>query len=141
GGAAGAQAMNRDREPGPVNEWMAPAGAHALILGGILFRLMVGGQRNDRAFKGFNMALPEYTVWILGLSTWLVHYWWVAALPLLGLVVANGVVLWRLGGWRRRPGWLWTWGVAGSLFSLWVAIELGFLLPMLKLAEGLEREP
>src|SRR5262249_33123716 len=133
--------MNPEREPVPVSEWLTPALAHAAILGGILVRLVVYGPRQERSFKEFAVALPAYSQWVIGLSTWLLNYWWVVAVPLLAVVVVNGVVLWKLGGWRRRPGWLWTWGVAGSLFSLWVAIELGFLLPMLKMAEGLEREP
>jgi len=133
--------MSRDREPVPLASWLTPAAAHAAILGGMLVRLAVYGPVQAESFRELHVALPAFSQAVIGVSTWLSHYWWVAGMPVLTLVVANAVVLWRLGGWRARLGRLWAWGVSGSLFSLWVAVEMGFLLPMLKMAEGLDREP
>ena len=119
--------------------WLLPAAAHALILGGMLGRLVVSGPRYRKTFMEYNMDLPALTNLVNAVSSWLSLYWYVAVIFAVGLIVADALLLVRLGGLPTRRGRLWAWGVAGSLLSLWVAAELAWLIPMMKLLEALDR--
>jgi type II secretory pathway component PulF len=131
--------MTTQREPVSVTSWLLPTLAHSLILLGMLARLVYSVPHYQKTFADFNMALPSYTVWVLDLSRWLVLYWYVAVVPVFGLIAADAFLLWRMGGWRARSGCRWAWGVMGSLLSLWVLIELALWLPMMKLLDELKQ--
>ena len=133
--------MSQQLEPVPVASWLTPAVGHALIVLTMLVRLVVFMPRQKRQLDDYNMALPVFSQWVIAVSMWLSLYWYVLIVPVLLLLVVNAVILSRLGGLRRRPGWLWTWGVGGALLSLWVVFELAYLLPLMKLYEALGREP
>jgi len=133
--------MSQQQQPVPVTSWLLPTLGHALIAFGMLVRLVVFMPRQKRVLDEYNLALPTFSQWAIAVSTWASAYWYILAVALLLLLVINAVILYKLGGLRRRPGWLWTWGVGGALLSLWVILELGYLIPMMRLAEGLGREP
>src|SRR5437868_15445306 len=111
--------MSQQQQPVPVTSWLAPALGHALIVFGMLVRLVVFMPRQKRQLDEYNMALPTFSQWVIAVSMWLSHYWYVLVVPVLLLLVVNAVILAKLGGLRRRPGWLWTWGAGGALLSLW----------------------
>lgn len=133
--------MSQQREPVSVTSWLTPALGHALIVMAMLVRLVVFMPRQKRLLDEYNMALPAFSDVVIIVSMWLSYYWYAILIPVVLLLVLNAVILWRLGGLRRRPGWLWTWGVGGALLSLWAVFELAYLLPMMKLYEALGREP
>ena len=133
--------MSQQQQPVPTASWLTPALGHAVLVFGMLVRIVVFMPRQKRQLDEYNMALPVFSQWVIAVSMWASLYWYVLVVTVLPLLVVNAVSLAKLGGLRRRPGWLWTWGVGGALLSLWVILELGYLIPMMRLAEGLGREP
>jgi hypothetical protein len=131
--------MSETHRPASVLSWLIPALGHGTLLVAMLVRLAVAGPRYDRTFRDFHLKLPILSEWVIGASLWLAKYWYVLVPPVLGLIVVNALVLFLLGGWGRRAGWLWTWGIAGAVLCVWIVVELAFLLALSKLNEGLER--
>jgi hypothetical protein len=128
--------MSEQREPVPASSWLTPALLHAAIVAGLFRRLIVSMPEDRRELDRWHAAIPFVTQLVFGLSEWMVHYWWAAAGPAAVLLALDAILLWRMGGWKRRAAWLWTWGAAGSLLTFWAACELAVLLAMRKASEG-----
>jgi len=64
------------------------------IIMGILFTVVI--PKITRIFESMNVALPWYTSLIIGVSTFVSHYWW-------ALVVLAGLGVWSFVRWQASP--------------------------------------
>jgi type II secretory pathway component PulF len=127
------------QQPVAFTALLFPWMVHLALAGGLLFRLVFWVPRHHRTFRDFNMRLPTLTEGVLTLSGWLVQWLFVAAIlwPLLAL--ADGLILWALGGWSRRGGRIWFLVVGLTILAAWILTEFAILYPMMKLTEALSR--
>jgi type II secretory pathway component PulF len=121
--------------------WLGPALVHAALVGAIVARLVWAGPRFTQFYRDMKMNLPSLTQAVLAVSAWVIAYFPFVVAALSVLVVANAVALWLVN--RRSPAWARRWFlIGGAVLGLaWATLEAGHFLPMLKLYQGLSRQP
>jgi type IV pilus assembly protein PilC len=97
--------------------------------------------RFKQLFAEFGMKLPWATEKIIGISDWLVNYWYVAVLVALALLALDGAIVFLC--WQRRStrivGILWVLLLLVLWLVMMAAAALLIGLAYFKLQEGLSR--
>jgi hypothetical protein len=129
------------RPSGTLMGWLGPALVHASLVGTIFACFVWGDLRVAPFYRDMKVMLPGLTAASLNAAAWVSHYFYVVVPVLAVLLALNTAVLWWLNRGSTRSARRWYWLGVLVLFLAWAVLALGYFLPMLKLGEGLSRQP
>jgi type II secretory pathway component PulF len=101
-----------------VSALIYPALVICVGTGMVLFFMFFMMPRFTAMFQGFNIALPLPTLMLIGFSGFMIHYWWLVGLGVVGLLVIFKRFQASEAGKRRIDIWKMNAPVFGKLFRL-----------------------